>query len=103
MSVVTLNNATGTVTIGNYSATVSTGGVAVSIPPYTPLNFADMDILAVQLQPTDTAPTNPANGMLYFDDGTNTETGKPMFRLYRDGAWEDLPDLSTLRVDGGRF
>lgn len=36
------------------------------------------------------APTSPASGDLYLDDGTNTASGNPGWRRYTGSAWEDV-------------
>jgi hypothetical protein len=39
---------------------------------------------------TDTVPTHPVRGMIYLDDGTNTGSGKPTYRRYWGGGWDDI-------------
>jgi len=38
----------------------------------------------------ETTPTNPAEGRVYLDDGTNTADGNPGFRYYNGTAWIEL-------------
>lgn len=35
----------------------------------------------------------PEVGTLYMDDGTNTSTSQAGIRVYKDGAWKDIPDF----------
>lgn len=52
-------------------------------------------------------PEFPDENELYIDDGTNTASGLPGWRIYRNGKWEDigLHDLvgSDITIDGGSF
>jgi len=41
-------------------------------------------------QMTNTAPANPSNGLIYLDDGTNREDGKPGFRYFDGSVWINL-------------
>lgn len=38
----------------------------------------------------ETTPTNPAEGRVYLDDGSNTNDGNPSFRYYNGTSWIDL-------------
>ena len=50
-------------------------------------------------------PDSPQENDIYLDDGTNTASGRPGWRIYRDGQWEDigLHDLEDIVIDGGSF
>lgn len=47
----------------------------------------------LQLEPRSSAPPDPSAGLLYFDDGTNTETGLPGLRVYQSLGWRTIPDI----------
>lgn len=60
---------------------------------YPPLNVTERS----------SAPSTPASGDIYLDDGTNTASGIPGWRRYTGSAWEDVSaagggGLSTLTV-----
>ena len=42
---------------------------------------------------------------LYLDDGTNTGTGRPGWRIYLNGQWVDIGsiDIENIDIDGGTF
>lgn len=48
-------------------------------------------------------PESPSENELYIDDGTNTESKLPGWRIYKDGQWIDigLQGLVALIIDGG--
>lgn len=73
---------TGGKTIQNSAPTISDDG-KVTIPDSAsepPLNVTERS----------TAPSAPAAGDIYLDDGTNTATGSPGWRRYNGAAWEDV-------------
>ncbi len=59
---------------------------------YPPLNVTERS----------SAPSTPASGDIYLDDGTNTASGGPGWRRYNGSTWEDVGggggDSSTLTV-----
>jgi hypothetical protein len=44
----------------------------------------------LNMQARSTAPSNPVEGSIYLDDGTNTTSTDPTFRLYTSATWVDL-------------
>jgi hypothetical protein len=44
----------------------------------------------LNMQARSTAPSNPVEGSVYLDDGTNTTSTDPAFRLYTSATWVDL-------------
>lgn len=44
----------------------------------------------LHMVPKSSPPSSPSNGDVYVDDGTNTSSGNPAFRLYDGGAWTEL-------------
>jgi hypothetical protein len=44
----------------------------------------------LNVQARSAPPTNPVEGSIYLDDGTNTASTNPAFRLYTASAWADL-------------
>lgn len=51
---------------------------------YSPLNVTERSA----------APSSPASGDVYLDDGTNTGSGNPGWRRYTGAAWEDVTAAS---------
>lgn len=59
------------------------------------LTISDSAILApLNLTERSTAPSSPAAGDIYLDDGTNTGSGTPGLRRYTGAAWEDINEES---------
>ncbi len=46
------------------------------------------------------APSAPATGDIYLDDGTSTASGNPAWRRYTGAAWEDLGGGATVTPGG---
>jgi hypothetical protein len=44
---------------------------------------------AMRLDPLSTAPSSPATGDMYMDDGTNTSTGNPKLMVYDGTTWQE--------------
>jgi len=82
-------NGTGGKTIQNTGVTIS------DLNLLTLADHADDPPLNVTARSA--APTAPASGDIYLDDGTNTASGNPGWRRYTGSAWEDI----TAAAPGG--
>jgi len=60
------------------------------IPPNAPLDFGELNKIAIDLPPLSTAPDNPNEGWVYLDDGTNTPSGSLALRIYWDEKWQTV-------------
>lgn len=52
------------------------------------------NLLAIIDSARSTAPSNPSEGDIYSDDGTNTDSEYPGLKIYRNGQWVELATLS---------
>lgn len=78
---------------------------ALNVPPNAPLDFGSLAKIFISLNALSSPPSSPAEGDVYFDDGTNTESGARGFRWYHDGEWRDLglQEVTMAAIDGGTF
>ena len=91
MASITINNTTTTATLS--SGTESNAlGVAINalLPPNAPLNFSSMVTLFRNVTPSATEPSDPVEGYVYLDDGSNTVSGTMGFRRYDGTEWDDF-------------
>jgi len=79
-----------TLIINNRTNNTSAQSTAVNIPPYAAMNFGTLVKLFKSLTASASEPSSPAEGDVYYDDGTNTDGGEPAFRRYNGSAWKDI-------------
>lgn len=72
-------------------------GRVVPPPPPEPIPTPSNDFSSIDLLPQSTAPSAPAQGTVYYDDGTNrvAPLANPGLRAYNGSAWEDIPFVSA--------
>lgn len=72
-------------------------GRVVPPPPPEPIPTPSNDFSSIDFLPLSTPPTAPAQGAVYYDDGTNRvdPLGNPGLRAYNGSAWEDIPFVSS--------
>lgn len=70
--------------------TPSDAAPTLLLPPNSPLNMGALAILFNSMTPQSSAPSDPAEGDVYLDDGTNTDSSTLGFRRYTGSAWEDF-------------
>ena len=81
MALITINNQTNS----NAQQTSS-----INAPPLAPLNLGTLVKILRNLTPSASPPSNPSEGDVYYDDGTNTSSEKPAFRRYDGSNWKDI-------------
>ena len=64
------------------------------IPPNAPLDFGELNKVATDLPALSTEPTEPNEGWVYLDDGTNASSGELALRIYRDGEWQTVGETT---------
>jgi hypothetical protein len=74
-----------------------------SFPPNAPLDFGSLSVLFTNVRALSVEPTDPDDGDMYLDDGTNTKSGQPGWRMYISGEWSDLglQEAGDIAIDGG--
>ena len=75
--------------ISNDYGDTETADVA-KIPPNAPLDFGTLNKVAIDLPALSTEPTEPNEGWVYLDNGTNTSSGELALRIYQDGNWQTI-------------
>ena len=82
---------------GTGGSTVQSSGVLISdedditIPAGGQLIVADSaSVPPLNITERSTAPSTPATGDIYLDDGTNTASTNPGWRRYNGSTWEDV-------------
>ena len=58
------------------------------LPPNAPLDFGTLNKIATNLPALSTVPTEPNEGWVYLDDGSNTLSGNLALRIYWNGDWQ---------------
>lgn len=74
-----------------------------SFPPNAPLDFGSLSVLFTNVRALSAVPAEPDEGDMYLDDGTNTKSGQPGWRVYLSGKWRDmgLQEAGDIAIDGG--
>ena len=68
-------------------------GVA-KIPPNAPLDFGTLNKVATNIPALSTEPTEPNEGWVYLDDGTNTPSGRLALRIYWEEKWQTVGEAT---------
>jgi len=103
-----LSNVPPSASIENTTPTAAV--ITAQIPPHAPLDFGALVTIFNNVIPVATPPSDPDEGDVYVDDGTNTEGGGKGLRIYQDGEWQDfgiqvcadaigLDDLNDVTID----
>lgn len=76
-------------TIENAYGGTDVGDVA-KLPPNAPLDFGTLNKMATNLPALSSEPSDPDEGWVYLDDGTNTPSGNLALRIYWNGSWQTV-------------